>query len=92
MAGVDKTGLKTAEINDGKNLKGTSVKILKQRSREKAREYKTRKKKHRTPKIDPKQSRIYEFYSRSTENNISVAGLNVDMSTQEDIKSSDSAI
>ena len=92
MAGVDKTGLKTAEINDGKNLKGTSVKILKQRSKEKVREYKTRQKKHRTPKLDPKQSRIYEFYSRSTGNNISVAGLEVDMSAQEDIKSSDSTI
>ena len=54
------------------NMKGISVKVLKQESKERGKDYKARKKKTllRTPKLDHNQRLIYDFYSSTPNNNL----------------------
>jgi len=69
--------------NRKSNFKGTSLKILKQRNKEKVKNYKTtrKKNKHETPRLENNQPLINEFFSSTPVNNNTVVGLERNVKT-----------
>ena len=65
------------------NFKGTSLKILKQRNKEKVKNYKTtrKKNKHEKPRLENNQPLINEFFSSTPVNNNTVVGLERNVKT-----------
>ena len=73
-------------------LKGMSVKTLKQRSRERIKDFKTRKKKSSKPKSNQRQSLIHEFYNLAPGSNQNIAGTDGDRKALDDTTAEDPSL